>query len=61
MFKLTDINLARAAKNSIVDKYIKQPKDKKACETLDSGFEDAFQYSVTGNGYARLKSTNLLE
>ena len=51
----------RAAKKNIVDEYIKQPKYKIACETLDIGFDDAFQYTVTGNGYARLKSTNLLE
>jgi len=29
--------------------------------TLDNGFEDAFQYTVIGNGHNRLKSTNLLE
>ena len=61
IFKFTDIDLARAAKNRIVDDYIEQPKYKKACESLDSGFEDAFQYTVIGNGYTRLKSTNLLE
>uniref|UniRef100_UPI00385746D9 transposase n=1 Tax=Ligilactobacillus murinus TaxID=1622 RepID=UPI00385746D9 len=33
----------------------------KACETLDNGFEEAFQYTVIGNGHNRLKSTNLLE
>jgi len=37
------------------------PKYTKACETLDNGFEDAFQYTVIGNGHNRLKSTNLLE
>ena len=61
IFKFTDIDLARAAKNRIVDDYIEQSKYKKACETLDSGFEDAFQYTVIRNGYTRLKSTNLLE
>ena len=61
IFKFTDIDLARAAKNRIVDDYIEQPKYKKACESLDSGFEDAFQYTVIGNSYTRLKSTNLLE
>ena len=61
IFKLTDINLARAAKNNIVDEYIQQPKYKIACETLDNGFDDAFQYIVTGNVYDQLKSSNLLE
>ena len=30
-------------------------------DTLDNGFEDAFQYTVLGNSHNRLKSTNLLE
>lgn len=61
IFKFTDINLAREAKNRLADEYIDQTKYTKACETLDNGFEDAFQYTVLGNSHSRLKSTNLLE
>jgi len=61
IFKFTDINLAREAKNRLVDEYIDQTKYTKACGTLDNGFEDAFQYTVLGNSHNRLKSTNLLE
>ncbi|MHA4926836.1 transposase, partial [Enterococcus faecium] len=61
IFKFTDIELARTAKNALVGEYIDQSKYTKACETLDNGFEDAFQYTVIGNGHNRLKSTNLLE
>ena len=61
IFKFMDINLAREAKNRLVGDYIDQPKYTKACETLDNGFEDAFQYTVLGNSHNRLKSTNLLE
>src|SRR5699024_11951864 len=52
---------ARAAKNALVNEYIDQKKYTKACEILDDGFEDAFQYTVIGQGHNRLKSTNLLE
>ena len=61
IFKITDIDLARDTKNRLVADYIDQAKYTKDCETLDNGFEDAFQYTVTGNGHNRLKSTNLLE
>src|SRR5699024_3805757 len=61
IFKFTDIELAREAKNNLINHYIDQTKYTKACETLDSGFEDAFQYTVVGKGHNRLKSTNLLE
>jgi len=61
IFKFTDIELARTAKNALVGEYIDQSKYTKACETLDNGFEDAFQYTVIGNGHNRLKSTNLLD
>jgi len=61
IFKLTDIDLARTMKNALVDEYIDQTKYTEACETLDAGFEDAFQYTEAGQGYNRLKSTNLLE
>ena len=36
-------------------------KYSKACAILDNGFEDAFQYTVIGDGHNRLKSPNLLE
>lgn len=61
VFKMTDIDSAREAKNQIVARYSDQTSYSKACETLDNGFEDAFQYAVIGNGHHRLKSTNLLE
>ena len=61
IFRFTDINLARDAKNRLVGDYIDQSKYTKACETFYNGFEDAFQYTVLGNSHNRLKSTNLLE
>src|SRR5690625_6207803 len=48
-------------KNTIVNEYIEQLKYTEACEILDAGFEDAFQYTVAGHGHNRLKSTNVLE
>lgn len=61
IFKFTDIHLARKAKSALVEEYSDQAKYKKACRTLDEGFEDAFQYTVIGKSHNRLKSTNLLE
>lgn len=61
IFRFTDIDRAREAKNQLIADFIDQSSYIKACETLDSGFEDAFQYTVIGNAYNRLKSTNLLE
>lgn len=61
LFRLTDIKLARATKNAIIQNYFNQSRYQKACEALENGFEDAFQYTVVGNSYHRLKSTNLLE
>ena len=61
IFKFTDINLAREAKNRLIDEYIDQTKYTKACETLDNDLEDAFQYTVLSNSHNRLKCTNLLE
>lgn len=61
IFKLTDIDFARTMKNALVDEYIDQSKYTEAYETLDAGFEDAFQYTEAGKGYNRLKRTNLLE
>ena len=42
IFKFTDIELARTAKNALVGEYIDQSRYTKACETLDNGFEEAF-------------------
>ena len=61
VFQFTNSELARTAKNALIDEYIDQSKYTKVCETLDNGFEDAFQYTVIGNAHNRLKSTNLLE
>lgn len=61
IFRLTDITAARKAKDRLLEDYEGQVKYQKACETLDNGFEDAFQYSVNGAPHSRLRSTNLLE
>lgn len=61
VFRYTDIDLARAAKNDLLETYSSSKKYAKACERLDEGFEDAFQYTIIGKGHSRLKSTNLLE
>lgn len=61
IFRFTDIYRAREAKNQLITDFIDQSSYTKACDTLDSGFEDAFQYTIIGNAYNRLKSTNLLE
>ncbi|WP_025729905.1 IS256 family transposase, partial [Atopobacter phocae] len=45
----------------LITNYINQRNYAKACETLDNGFEDAFQYTVMDKSHNRLKSTNLLE
>src|SRR5699024_3121863 len=51
----------RTMKNTIVNEYIEQPKYTEACEILDAGFEEAFQYTMAGHGHNRLKSTNAEE
>lgn len=61
VFRYTDIDLARAAKNDLLETYSSSKKYAKACERLDEGFEDALQYTIIGKGHSRLKSTNLLE
>ena len=60
LFRIHDIEAARVAKMKILNKYeIKYPS---MCESLDSGFEDAFQFTASDSTrYNRLKSTNLLE
>lgn len=61
IFRLTDIETARKAKNRLLEDYEENGKYKKACSTLDDGFEDAFQYAVNGAPHTRLRSTNMLE
>jgi len=61
IFRFSDIELARAAKNNLLEAYADKIKYQKACQKLDEGFEDAFQYTVVGKGHGRLKSTNLIE
>ena len=60
LFRIHDIEAARVNKIKILNKFeIKYPS---MCECLDSGFEDAFQFTATDSTrYNRLKSTNLLE
>jgi len=61
IFRFTNINLARAAKDQLLQAYEGKKKYQKACEKLDNGFEDAFQYTVMEQVHSRLKSTNLIE
>lgn len=61
IFRFTDIQLARTAKNELIKSYEENKKYQKACEKLDAGFEDAFQYAVMERVHARLRSTNLIE
>lgn len=61
IFRLSDINAARKAKNRLLKDYEDDPRYEKACITLDQGFEDAFQYAVNGTAHPRLRSTNMLE
>src|SRR5690625_6358562 len=61
IFRYTDIEIARIAKNELIDKYSHNKRYEKACKILDEGFEDAFQYTIVGQGHSRLKSTNLLD
>lgn len=44
-----------------MERFAEDKKYAKACEILDEGFEDAFQYAVVGKGQSRIRSTNLLE
>ncbi len=61
IFRLTNIEDARKAKDLILDAYGDNIKYLKACDALDEGFDDAFQYAVNGISHPRLRSTNLLE
>lgn len=60
LFKMNEINAARAFKNEIASRY--EQKYPNMVEVLESGFEDGFQYcSIPEMNYNRLKSTNMLE
>lgn len=60
LFRIHDIEAARVTKMKILNKF--EIKYSSMCECLDSGFEDAFQFTATeSTRYNRLKSTNLLE
>src|SRR5690625_300332 len=61
IFRYTDIKLARNAKNELIENFSDNKRYEKACEILDDGFEDAFQYTVVAKGHSRLKSTNVIE
>lgn len=60
LFRMTNIEAARDLKKRLEDKYADLYPD--MIETLDSGFEDSFQYcSTQETNYSRVKSTNMLE
>lgn len=59
-FRFSDIKLARVAKNKLLENHVDKSNYKKACQKIDEGFEDAFQYNVVRKGHNRLKSTNLI-
>lgn len=61
LFRLTDMEQARAMKNSIIDRFLQDRHFEKACRCLDEGFEDAMQYLIVGCAHSRIRSTNLLE
>lgn len=62
LFNFTDIEHARKALHQLLDAYANNPVYKKACELLEEGFDDAFQYAcVFSVGSNRLRSTNVLE
>lgn len=54
IFRFNDIELARVAKNALLETYADQPKYDRTCKKLDEGFEDAFQYTISGKGHNRL-------
>ena len=60
LFRMTNIEAARDFKKRLENKYTDLYPD--MIETLDSGFEDSFQYcSTIETNYSRVKSTNMLE
>lgn len=56
-----NIELARKAKNDLIDMFINDKKYTKACEILDNGFEDAFQYLAKDFKNKKFKSSNMIE
>lgn len=61
LFRIKDMEQARLFKEEILRQFEEDRHYTRACECLDEGFEDAFQYAVVGPAHARLRSTNLLE
>lgn len=61
IFKVNDIQTARMLKDALLDEYGDSSIYAKACEILEDGFEDAFQYTLMPHCHYRLKSTNMLE
>lgn len=61
LFRIKDIEQARVLKDDILSQFEEDKRYSKACECLDEGFEDSFQYAVVGPAHSRLRSTNLLE
>ena len=60
LFRMTNIEAARDFKKRLENKYTDLYPG--MIETLDSGFEDSFQYcSTIETNYSRVKSTNMLE
>ena len=55
LFRVYNIDVARETKDQLIEKY--QYKYEKMCEVLDSGFEDAFQFTAClSTRYNRLKA-----
>jgi len=61
LFRLTNVEEAREEKRILLERFAEDKRYTKACEILDEGFEDAFQYAIVGKGQSRIRSTNLLE
>ncbi len=61
LFRLNHVDEARVEKKILMDRFAEDKRYAKACEILDEGFEDAFQYAVVGKCQSRIRSTNLLE
>lgn len=60
LFRMTNIEAARDFRKRLENKYTDLYPE--MIETLDSGFEDSFQYcSTKETNYLRVKSTNMLE
>jgi len=63
-FDTSTLNISKTLTRGLNNKIIMQPTktvNGRRVIDMDNGFEDAFQYTVTGNGHNRLKSTNFLE